>query len=417
MRHKLFRNAGIYLTSNVIGSLLTLLLLPILTRVLTPTDYGIAAMFVIFLGFIAPFTSLCTTSAISVRYFQLSEKRMSGYIGSLLGIIVFFTALVVFVIALFGSYFESITQIPLNWLVAAVFVSAFQHIIEIRLSLWQVQHKAVNYGVVRVSQNIVNAIISLFLIIMLKMAWEGRVIGHTASVLMFALPILFLLFKDRKITVSTQVKTDVKDALKYGIPLIPHILGGFLISAIDRVMITNMLDIAQAGIYAVVIQFGAILGLLTASFNNAYAPWLIESLSKKDCARDKLIVQGTYAYFVLAIVLAIIIGILAPWLLLLVGEQYRSAEPAIIYIALGQAFGGMYLMVTNYVFFAGKTHYLAWVTFASGLFNIAAIYLLITINQLEGVAQAFMLSMLFKFLGTWYLAHKSRPMPWKQALS
>ena len=39
--------------------------------------------------------------------------------------------------------------------------------------------------------------------------------------------------------------------MKFVIPLIPHVVGGFLISTFDRFMIANFLDLSQVGIYMV----------------------------------------------------------------------------------------------------------------------------------------------------------------------
>jgi hypothetical protein len=77
----------------------------------------------------------------------------------------------------------------------------------------------------------------------------------------------------------------------------------------------------------------------------------------------------------------------------------------------------MYYMVTNYVFFANKTFLLAGVTLASGVFNVAATFFLIKINGAIGAAQAFMASQALLFLGTWMLASRVRPMPWRKALA
>lgn len=50
----LFRSAGIYTITQMINSAIPFLLMPVLTRYLTPTDYGIVAMFGVLLSFVAP---------------------------------------------------------------------------------------------------------------------------------------------------------------------------------------------------------------------------------------------------------------------------------------------------------------------------------------------------------------------------
>lgn len=109
----------------------------------------------------------------------------------------------------------------------------------------------------------------------------------------------------------------------------------------------------------VALQIGQALGLLTDSFNKAYAPWLMKNLSKPTDALRVTIVRGTYLYFFLVFGAAIVFSLLAPLFLgFLVGESFRAAGELVIYIVLGFAFGGCYFMVTNYIFLRVRLKFL-----------------------------------------------------------
>ena len=412
----LLRNASVYTGANILNAGIPFLLLPVLTRVLSPTDYGTIAMFGIVVTIMGAFTGLSVHGAVGVRYFQLDRQRMPSYVGACLAILIISSAGVLCFVAVGHPWLELITHVPGEWLILAVLVSGAQFVINLRLSLWQVQHEAIRYGVFQISQSLLNAGLSLFLILGLGMAWEGRAIGQAAAVTTFMLIALFLLLHRAEASWPTNT-SDARDALKFGVPLIPHVIGGLLIATTDRFMITNMLDVAQAGIYMVALQMGMVLGLLTDSFNRAYAPYLMEALVMEDRARDRKIVRGTYIYFIVVTVVALLLGAAAPRLLgVLVGERFRAAAGAVLYAAMGYAFGGMYYMVANYIFLMSKTGYLAVVTFAAGVFNIIATYFLVKLNGILGAAQAFMLSQAMIFLCTWWLAQYFRPMPWREAL-
>jgi Na+-driven multidrug efflux pump len=73
-------------------------------------------------------------------------------------------------------------------------------------------------------------------------------------------------------------------------------------------------------------------------------------------------------------------------------------------------------MVTNFVFYAGRTGQLATVTVISGLFNVGASYILIKANGVIGAAQAFAAAQALLFVLTWLVAQRSRPMPWLRAM-
>jgi O-antigen/teichoic acid export membrane protein len=110
---------------------------------------------------------------------------------------------------------------------------------------------------------------------------------------------------------------------------------------------------------------------------------------------------------------ALTIGLAAPYFLeVLVGEQYLAASRLIIYTVMGYAFGGMYYMVTNYVFYTNKTGRLALITLSTGFFNIVVTYIFIKNFGISGAAQGFMISQLLLFVCTWSLARSVYQMPW-----
>lgn len=417
LRSKLFGNAAIYLGTNILNAGIPFLLLPILTRVLTPADYGTVAMFGIALSVLGAFSGLSVHGAIGVRYFQLGKKELAEYVGVCVGILVISTSVLFFLVVIFGSWLAGVSGVPTDWLLVAVVLSGLQFLGNIRLSLWQVSGEAKKYGIFQIALSLLNAAISLVLILVVGMAWEGRVLGQSVAVLFFGIIALWWLLRDNLLRLPDSWREHSRDALRFGIPLIPHVIGGLLIVAADRFVIVRLLDVAHAGIYMVALQVGQALGLATDSFNRAYSPWLMKNLSKSTEALRVTIVRGTYFYFVLVIAAAVAFGLMTPMLLgFLVGESFQAAGELVIYIALGFAFGGCYYMVANYVFFESKTTVLALVTFISGLVNIPLMFILVGYSGIVGAGQAFMLTQALSFLGTWWLAHKLHPMPWLKAL-
>ena len=82
------------------------------------------------------------------------------------------------------------------------------------------------------------------------------------------------------------------------------------------------------------------------------------------------------------------------------------------WLALGQALHGMYMMVTNYIFYSKRTGLLSLSTMTAGLVNVGLLMVLVSSMGLKGAAIAFAISMGIKFLLTWYVAHLRHPMPW-----
>jgi O-antigen/teichoic acid export membrane protein len=417
IRSKIFGSAAIYFGANVLNAAIPFLLLPVLTRVLTPADYGRVAMFAMVLTILGAFTGLSVHGAIAVRYFQMEKEEMADYVGTCVGILLISTSVIGALVAGFGAWLSEVSGIPARWLLVAVVLSGVQFIGNIRLSLWQVAGQARRYGSFQVTQSLLNALGSLFFILVVGMAWEGRVLGQALAVALLSAVAVAQLLGDNLVRFPRRWREHSRDALAFGMPLIPHVIGGLLIVAADRLVIVRLLDIAHAGVYMVALQVGQALGLITEAFNKAYTPWFMESLAKPSAALREKIVLGTYLYFFLVILIAAAFGFMAPVVVdVLVGESFRNAGGLVIYIALGFAFGGCYYMVANYLFFESKTVFLAVVTFATGLINIPLMYVLVKRNGIVGAGQAFLLTQLLCFVGTWLVAQRVHPMPWLAGL-
>ena len=418
MSKKLARSAVVYLVSNVANAGLPFFMLPILTRVLTPADYGSIAMFAAILGIFSAFSGLSVHGAIGVRFFQLERDEMKGFVTTCLIIIMVGTFTVLLFVLGNSAWLIEATNLPIEWLIFGVIFSGLHVVSQVRLSLWQVLDKPLIYGAFRIFQTILNLGISLYLILVLELAWQGRLTGQSIAILVFGLLAFTSLYHAGFIAWPRNFRAHATDALRFGIPVIPHVIGGFLIVSVDRFIIAQKLDLASAGIYMIAVQIGQALSLLTDAFNKAYAPWLMRQLSLGKFAPRNMIVLGTYGYFILVITIAIILGLTAPLFLnILVGEEFQDAKTVVVFILLASSFNGCYLMVTNYIFFESKTINLTYITFATGVVNVALTSYLVSQNGIVGAGQSQMICQFVAFIGTWFIAQKVHPMPWISAIN
>ncbi|MBO6851796.1 MAG: polysaccharide biosynthesis C-terminal domain-containing protein [Marinobacter sp.] len=265
----------------------------------------------------------------------------------------------------------------------------------------------------QVSQGLLDFVLSVSLIVIFAWGSDGRMSAQVSASLVFSILALVLLRRDRLLAMWVWRPDFIAEALRFGIPLIPHVGGLFLLASVDRFVINAELGLAQAGVYMVAVQFAAALALVFDAVNKAFVPWLFERLNR-DNEREKLfIVRMTYGWYALLLCGAAMAFIVGPGLVrIIVGEGYERAGDLIGWLALGQVFGGMYLMVTNYIFFSKRTGLLSLVTISSGLVNVGLLVLLIGYFGLEGAAYAFCIAMALRFVLTWWVAQKRHAMPW-----
>lgn len=418
MNIRLFGNAGIFLGANIVNAGIPFLLLPFLTRALTPADYGVVAMFGVMVSLFGTLTGLSVHGAIGVRYFELEKTALARYVGACVGILFVSTAVVLSLVGIFGKWLVGPSSLPFEWLLIAVLVSGFQFLINIKLTLWQVGGAAKQYGIFQVSQGLLNAGFSLLLIFGFLMTWEGRVLGQVVATAVFGGLALCWLFFNKEIARPRAEERQITDALQFGVPLIPHVIGGLVMVVADRFIIGNMLGVQAVGIYTLALQFGMIMGLVADAFVKVYGPWLYAKL-KLDTADARLEVVGVtyivwFAFFVLAIVANIFCQL---FFLDVVGEEFAAAQGIIFWFFLGQTFKGMYLSVAGFFFFSSRTSSVSLVTVSTGVFSIIATIAFVKLFGLKGAAMAYALSEGLLFLFAWLLSLRIHKMPWFEVIS
>jgi O-antigen/teichoic acid export membrane protein len=412
----LFKAATIYLVTAALTAGIPFILLPILTRMLSPEEYGKIAMFSAVVQFFGVATGLSVHGVIGMRYFDRETLDFPRYVFS--GLIVLLTSTTITLLSVIVAlpWLERFTSLPAAWLLLAVAFSGCGFLVQAQLSIWQSSKQASKFGAMRVGQGLLDFAGSIFLIFGLGLTWEGRVGGIVSAGFIATAVALVTLTRGKWLRPPLN-RQYVDNALRFGLPLVPHAAGGILIAMIDRVLITNILDVSSTGIYFVAVQIGLVLNVVNDALNRAYSPLLIEALKFDADERDVKIVRLTYVYFGFLIATAVAFGFIAPKLLgIIVGPKFQAAAPIVVFITLGQAFSGMYYMVATYVFYAGRTASLAMITLASGLLNVAVTYWLLKSEGLIGAGQAFMITQFVFFLATWALAQRCRPMPWLRAL-
>ncbi len=413
---RLAGTALVYVAANGISAGLPFLMMPVLTRVMSPAEYGLAAMFSVMVAIFSAVTGVNTYGAAGMRYFDRNTQDFPRFVAGCLVILAASTAAVLAAVLLLAPWLTRWTQLPLLWLAVAVVVSAAQFVLQLQLTIWQSASQPWRYAALKAAQAVLDAVASLGLVLVLRAGWEGRAGGIALANVLVALASLALLVASRWVRFPT-AREDLRSALRFGTPLVPHIASGMVLAMFDRFLIGNTLGMAGVGVYMVAVQVGMAMGLVTDAVNRAFAPWLVSSIKQRDDARDLRIVRFTYGYFVVLLLTAAgVAAFAAPLLDLLTGSGYAEAAPAIPYIALGYAFGGMYYMVTNYVFYAGRTGALATVTFVSGAVNVVAALILVRSNGLVGAAQAAVIGKAVLFAATWWLSDRCHPMPWGRAL-
>lgn len=414
MTKKLFKNSFIYVLGDVLNKAVPFFMLPVLTRYLTPEDYGVISVFAVLVSILAVFTGLSIHGAINVNFFKMQKDELKAFIGNCLIILNISTIIVAIAVYVLHPIILERLSLKGEWLIIAIILALAQFLTTINLLLWMAEQKPKQYSVYQISQTFTVTALSLLMVVGFGMNWEGQLLATAIGTLLFSV-ISFVFIIKRGYLIFQPNKEHIKDALKFGIPLIPHQLATWIKTGADRIIIMSVLGATATGIYAVGYQIGMIILVLVTAFNKAWTPYIFKILSNDPTLESKKkIVNFSYIYFLAILVFSLgfsyLAEIMIPYFL---GEKFLDSTKFILYFAVAFAFEGMYYMVTNYIFYVKKTYILAYVTFGTSILHLGLLYILVNANGVIGAAQASLLSYVLTFFLVWFLSSKIYKMPWK----
>lgn len=408
----IFLNTGIYTVSNVIKLAIPVLLLPIMTRYLTPYEYGIVAIFLATLMVMIPLVGLNIAPAIERAYVDYGKDNMARYIGTGF-IILFFNLLICIpIFYLFRFQIGTILNLAPSWLFIIIVGAFCQVCISVILAVWRMEEKSLSYGFFVVAETLAQLGLALLLVVFLELHWQGRIMSIVASSIFFALVSLSILYFKGYIVFSFK-SNYAKEILHYGVPLIPQVLATWVIGMSDRLFLNVMVGLEATGLYSVGFALGSIIGLFQQSFSLAWVPTVFKGLKQGDESTKVNFVRFTYLHNFIILLAALVTSLLAPFILnIVVGKDFQGAHEFVFFIAFGYAFNGMYRMVVCYISYSRKLHILSILTILTCFLNLALNYTLIKLNGAVGAAQATAISFFVLYVLAFWYSNRIYSMPW-----
>lgn len=411
---RLYKPFAVYMGGDFLNQLIPFLLLPVLTRYLTPSDYGVWSTFMAISGIITTVIGMGTVGAITRGYFDKHKKgyNFAEYVsGSVfINITVFLIALCVIFIA-GRPTFEKLS-IPAGWPMLLPAIGICTAIYSIPFKLFIFKQQPFPFAAAQVSNTLTEIALSVFFVVCLYMGWRGRVLGVSISRLIFmAVGVIVLL---RSGLLKNVIRADyIKDALHYGVPVVFHTLGVSIVAATDRIFLNKLAGLSATGLYSVAFSITSVILFFNGAFYLAWQPILFEKLNIATDEIKARLVKYTYMFFALVTFFALAVAAGAPLVLkMMVGEKFYGASSFIFWLSMANIFHGMYVMMSGYVAFQKKTYFLGVIAAVTVFVNVALNYILINLNGPIGAAQTMFFTYLAKFSLMWYFGNRACPMPW-----
>lgn len=383
----LAKHSAVYGFSNGLNKLLPLIALPVLSRYLTPEDYGIIAL----LGLIAyAYNSLFGLGlgvSTGILYFKTqSGRQRESTIWTSFGILAVSASVLVAIASAFGE------SLSLAIFRQGRFASlVLLHAVGIGLLLmaqpllWRLQFesRAVLLSSFLFLNSAVTITASLGLIVWLGRGVQGWVeaviVGN--SVLLVAL----LVFRTAG-RFSFDSFALASELIRQGAPHIPAFAFVFVIQYSGLYMLEWLVPLDQVGIYGIGHNMGMALALATAAFSSAWYPFFQGYGERQTEARpvfQRILVGYAFTFGVLSLCFFLFAE---PVVSLLLDKRYHDAVWVIGPVAVAQMCLGMWVILLPGVYFAGETHYMPIVQGIIAALVLGMNVLLIPVMGIVGAA-------------------------------
>lgn len=408
-----FRSGAIYGIANVMSAGVPFLLLPVLTRALEPGEYGEVITFFMLVTLCGATAGLGVHAAVGVRWLDTTKGDPRTYTASALVLVLISTAVTAALVSLVAPAF-GLSLTPALCALAAV-VAGATVVQSMRFVIWQSTHQPVPAASLQVIAAVTNVTLSLIGVFVLLLQGEGRIYGATVAGLLVAGACVYSM---RHTGTATQPRLDDMKALfRFGVPLVPHVLAGAVLTSADRFAVAGQMSTSTLGIYGAASQLGLIVNVLADAANKAYTPFLYGMLRRASVWSRLRVVAITYLSVPIWLLTAV-----AVWLVvllagdLLLDSKYHDALGLSLWFLAGSALNGIYLTLSGLFFFSGKTE---WVSVATSSAAVVAMIIAVPLVGRFGVnggGLTYLLANLTMCCVAWGLSARKMPMPWNSPL-
>jgi O-antigen/teichoic acid export membrane protein len=388
----LARQVAVYGSGRLALQLVSFLTLPILTRILSPEEYGVIEAVTTMLAVIAVFASLSLESAAQRSYFdyapeQVDERRV--VLSSAFWPMVLWAAALAAATAalaapistlLFGTDdYATVILLAVIALPVAVATTFFLEVMRLRL-------QAVRYVLVSWFGALLSVALILYLVAVADRGLQGFYLAGVIS----AVPTFLVAAAVARGAIRATINWPaLRTMLLYALPLIPVAASNWVLQFVDRLFVLHYSDLHDLGLYALGLRLSNVLLLVVGAFAFAWAPFILDLFSREP-QREPFVRARALTYVALVTAFgAVCLSIYAREFFLTVTDPaFADAYKLVGVLCAGIFALGLNAVTMTGISIARRTRYFAQYAVYAAALNVALNFALIPTFGIMGAAIA-----------------------------
>lgn len=317
----LIKNYILFGIGPVISRILPFLILPFLTKYISPEVYGQYDYLVIISNLFLIVFLIGLDQAYYREYFDAENKKQLLSVTLFIVVISFifmYGVMIVFKELIFAKFQIDLTIVNLVYI--RVFIYGIERFVNIQ---FRVDKKGKIFSVLTVVRNVLSFLFMWLLVIEHKMGLKGLLL---ASIVTSGLTLIASYFyvKDAFGLFNMQsFKKYAVGLLRLGIPLVPAAATIWIMNSMDRYMIVLLRGYYDMGIYGIGSKFSVIFTMLQQGFTNIWPTYVLENYQKPSFNKklNEILTISNLIYFVVLISFVLLIE---PFFKLFMDAQYYA---------------------------------------------------------------------------------------------
>ena len=372
IHNKTLVNGSLFSLFSFFGQGVSFLLLILLANYIRPAEYGQLSLFTTVLTFVGFVVAFSTRGYAGVTYFQKDTEGFKRDLSATIILGLISIGMLALPVLLFGEWIGEKLELSeqLLWyvLVSAFFSLTFM----LQQDYLRIKENVVAYGVYNCSNAVLNFVISLILVITFEQSWMGRVNASVICTVMLGIISCIFLFRHDMIRIRIPWK-NYRDALAWGLPMMPHAATGWLRQGLDRYIINYFYSVYEVGVFSFAMNMANIIIMIGSAFNSTNSITLYQVLSDKaltnEQKRTKLNRQRR-TIFLIYVAAAVAVLVSMTLLTYLALPRYKESIPYMWVLAINGLGNCIYFLYCNYLFYYSKTRTLMYITFGTSLMHL-----------------------------------------------
>jgi O-antigen/teichoic acid export membrane protein len=389
------RDSVWYLVATIWSSLTSFVAVPIFTRVLVPSEYGVYSLIAGTILLVGNFCSIWLAISI-VRFHPVYEKedRMDEFYSTIYHYFPHVLAAVLLValplVALFLPLGENraaicfgIAVFPLYWM------------FRVSQGLTRARRFSKFYAIQAILADAGRYLVGAALVAWVGLGVKGIFMGWLGALVLVVIMQMFVLSVMRYFHWDRYSPTLERELLHFGLPLIAVNLLGSALSMADRYIIGILKGTSEVGLYAVVYSLTTAVMFFLISFIELGAiPVVTRTYENEGEKQAVALIRTLTRYFLLVIVpSAVGMWVLRTRIMMVItSAKYIPAQNAILPLVIGIALSQFAWLPAISFNLKKRTRLLMWPVLIAAVFNIALNFALVPFYGYMGAAWATLLS-------------------------